>query len=285
LHRVFDTLCLRSEAGIAHLTFNNPPVNLIDMRMMRDLDAATRLIESDSEIRVLVVESAIPDYFLARIDLALLDIVKQQTERLTEPGLYQGILERFRTMPKATIGKIKGRARGAGSELALALDMRFAAESAVLGQPEIAFGFPPGGGAVTRLRRMTGRGRALEILLSGDDYSATEAATYGWVNRAIPDEQLDDFVETLARRISRYSIDAIGTLKEAFVGAEDASTVDGLLNEWFLFGRALRTPEAGRRLQRFARIEAPVENLDKDLPSVFDLLSASRPAGASEADA
>lgn len=119
-------------------------------------------------------------------------------------------------LPVVTIAKLRGRARGAGNELALACDMRFAArENAVMGQPEIGFGVPPGAGGVQHLGRLLGRGRAMEVILSAADFDADEAERYGWVNRALPDAELDAFVARLARRIASFPADAVRSAKQA----------------------------------------------------------------------
>src|ERR1700716_2220312 len=118
-------------------------------------------------------------------------------------------------LPVVTIAKLRGRARGAGSELALACDMRFAArENAVLGQPEIGFGAPPGAGGVQHLGRLLGRGRAMEVILGAGDFDADVAERYGWVNRALPDAELDAFVARLARRIASFPVDAVRSTKQ-----------------------------------------------------------------------
>jgi enoyl-CoA hydratase/carnithine racemase len=122
-------------------------------------------------------------------------------------------------LPVVTIAKLRGRARGAGSELALACDMRFAArENAVLGQPEIGFGAPPGAGGVQHLARLLGRGRAMEVILGAADIDAEVAERYGWVNRALPDAELDGFVARLARRIASFPAEAVRSTKQVLNG-------------------------------------------------------------------
>ena len=143
-------------------------------------------------------------------------------------------------LPVVTIAKIRGRARGAGSELALACDMRFAArENAVIGQPEIGFGASPGAGGVQHLARLLGRGRAMEVILGADDLDADEAERYGWINRALPDGELDAFVARLARRIASFPAEAVRSTKR-------------VLNELTLPGADALRADA-RRFQQLVR--------------------------------
>jgi enoyl-CoA hydratase/carnithine racemase len=269
----FNTMNVRVQKGVAWITIDHPPINLVTFEMVGELDEVSRAVGANEDVRAVVLESANPDFFLAHFDIAGLEVAKAVTEKPAEPTAFNALIERFRTMPKATIAKLRGRARGAGSEILLGFDMRFAAPDAILGQPEIMLGFPPGGGAVTRLRRLTGRGRALEIMLSGQDYPAPVAAQYGWVNRVVADDELDDFVRLLAERIATYPPDGIGILKEAFTTIEETTTVDGLCEESRYFGRGLRTPEAERRSQRFVELGGQTEAVELDLAGIFEELA------------
>jgi enoyl-CoA hydratase/carnithine racemase len=265
-----ETMSLQFAGGVAWITIDHPPINLITFQMVAELDAISRAVEEDENVRVVVLQSANPDFFLAHFDIAGLEVVKALREKPAEPTAFNALIERFRTMPKATIAKLRGRARGAGSEVALGLDMRFASNDAILGQPEIMLGFPPGGGAVTRLRRLTGRGRALEVMLSGQDYPAPLAEQYGWINRALPDDELDDFVASLAKRIATYSPHGIRIVKDAFTTIEETSTVDGLCEESLQMGRGLRTPEAERRSQRFVELGGQTEAVELELAGIYE---------------
>jgi enoyl-CoA hydratase/carnithine racemase len=140
--------------------------------------------------------------------------------------------ERFRNMPKVTIAKVEGRARGGGSEIALAMDMCFAAiGSAIFGQPEVAVGLVPGGGSTQRLPRLIGRGRALEVLLSGDDISADLADRYGYITRALPADTLTPYVEKLAHRIASFPAHTVAHIKAAVDAGAFSSMAEGLLME------------------------------------------------------
>jgi enoyl-CoA hydratase/carnithine racemase len=155
---------------------------------------------------------------VAHIDLTKVAEYTAEAAKAGGPDdAFLGMLwHRISELPVVTIAKIRGRARGAGSELALACDMRFAArENAVLGQPEVGFGVLPGAGGVQHLGRLLGRGRAMEAILGAADFDADEAERYGWINRAMPDAELDQFVDRLARRIASFPVEGVRTTKQA----------------------------------------------------------------------
>lgn len=246
--------CLRVaiDQGVATVTIDHPPLNLLDLALIRELDAVGRTLADDQAVRVVVLESANPDFFIAHADVTLIQLMPTTPPPPpAELGLFHAMVDRFRTMPKATIGVIEGIARGGGSELLLSLDMRFAALGrAVLAQPEVALGIIPGGSGTQRLPRLVGRGRALEIILGCDDVPADLAERWGYVNRALPPEELRPFVERLAARIASFPAAAIALAKEA-VNAADTSIVAGLLAEADCFNRSLADPESQERMRRF----------------------------------
>lgn len=248
----YETLRVRRDGGVAWLTIDHPPINLFDAALMRDLMQAGARLEADGAVRVVVLDSADPDFFIAHADVALIQTLPAEPPpKPTELGFFHALVDRFRTMPKATIGVLEGIARGGGSELLLSLDMRFGALGrAVLAQPEVALGIIPGGSGTQRLPRLVGRARALEIILGCEDFSADLAERYGWLNRALPPAELRPFVERLARRIASFPAEAIALAKEAVQAAEQP-TIDGLLDEADCFNRALATPAARERMARF----------------------------------
>jgi enoyl-CoA hydratase/carnithine racemase len=206
----------RSDEGVLTVVIDAPPMNLIGPELVRDLVTLLSELESDEDIRVMVLESADPKYFVPHVDLTKVAEYTAEAAKAGGPDdASLGMLwHKLSELPVVTIAKLRGRARGAGSELALACDMRFAArENAVLGQPEIGFGAPPGAGGVQHLGRLLGRGRAMEVILGAGDFDADVAERYGWVNRALPDAELDAFVARLARRIASFPVDAVQSTK------------------------------------------------------------------------
>jgi enoyl-CoA hydratase/carnithine racemase len=248
---VYQTLRMTIDGGVAFVTVDNPPINLLDVNMFDDLDRLGIALQEDDSVRVAVFQSANAEFFIAHADLTML----QTLPRLREPKghqitRHQAIVERFRTMSKVTIGKVEGIARGGGSELLLALDMRFAAlDKAIFGQPEVALGFPPGCGGTQRLPRLLGRGRALEAILGCGDYPADLAERYGWINRALPSSQLGPFVEQLAYRIASFPPEAVAAAKAA-VSASESPMYEGLCEERHRFNWAFAADAAGHRVQQ-----------------------------------
>lgn len=199
-------------------TFDHPPVNVIGPPAIVELDALVLRLETDPQVRVVVFDSANPEFFLAHYDM----FVDKAVTMAMKPGRtgmhpWLDVLTRLSRVPVATIACIQGRARGAGSEFALACDMRFASrEKAVLGQFEVGVGAVPGGGPMARLPGLIGRGRALEVVLGADDFDGELAERYGYVNRALPDDELLPFVDAFARRLAGFEKAAIAETK-AFV--------------------------------------------------------------------
>jgi enoyl-CoA hydratase/carnithine racemase len=222
----------RFDSGIAFASIDHPPINLLDEVLSTEFDRLGRELEADDSVRVVVLQSALPDFFIAHSGLGRVGAAPKKTSRTRSFRLTQMIGERFRNMPKVTIAKIEGRARGGGNEIALAVDMCFAAiGKAIFGQPEVAVGLVPGGGSTQRLPRVVGRARALELLLGCDDFSAEMAERYGFVNRALPAEDLAPFVERLARRIASFPAHTIAHVKTAVDQGGFGSLAEGLLVE------------------------------------------------------
>lgn len=196
------------------VTFDNPPVNVIGPAMMSDLKTLLTELESNDTVNVVVFDSADPDFYLAHYDLAADPAVAEALPSATGYAAWVDITVRISKLAAVTISAIRGIARGAGSEFALATDMRFASlEKAVLGQMEVGFAAVAGGGAGGRLPALVGRGRAFEILLGGNDYNGALAEKYGYVNRAVPDADFEAFVNDYATRVSGWNHQALGEIK------------------------------------------------------------------------
>lgn len=193
--------------GYWRVTLSNPPINTIDDLMYDELYDLVAEIEAESSLKVVTFESANPDFFIAHYG------VGKSTSRFGKPR-WIDVAIRLAKSSAISIAVIRGRARGGGSEFTLACDLRFASrEKAVFGQPEVGFGLIPGGGALERLPLLVGRSRAIEIVLGADDFNAEMAERYGWINRAIPDAELDGFVANFVRRVLSFDPQALSTAK------------------------------------------------------------------------
>src|ERR1700746_1541353 len=231
------------------VVFDYPPFNVMDGNMFQSLQDLLSRMDANQTLRVLVFESASPDFYLAHFDLTgKLGNVMSGVGPTSLPVLLDTFV-RLTKSPVVSIAKIRGCVRGASSEFVLACDMRFASrENTRLGQPEVAVGLHPGGGGAERLPHLVGRGRALEIVLSGNDFDGDTAERYGYVNRALPDAELDGFVNALARRIASFDRSAIASAK-TLVNRVSLPSADRLLDALNSFETALMWPEAQQRIQ------------------------------------
>jgi enoyl-CoA hydratase/carnithine racemase len=188
------------------VTIDHPPLNIFGPEMLPQVGAIITAIETDAQVKVVVFDSAVEGFFLIHLDfLAKLDDLAHLPPGPTGLHPWPEMMVRLSRAPVVSIASIRGRATGMGSELALACDMRFASrEKAILSQFEVGAGLVPGGGPMARLSRLMGRGRALEVILSADDVSGDLAERYGYVNRSLPDTDLDAFVDALATRIASF---------------------------------------------------------------------------------
>ncbi|MFM0341427.1 enoyl-CoA hydratase/isomerase family protein [Paraburkholderia fungorum] len=196
------------------VVIENPPINLYDPEMFAELRVLMDRIEADQELKVIVFESANPDYFVAHYDLVRGEVIPE-VNGAAEFSAWPNFVTRLAQSPVVSIAMVRGRARGHGSELALACDMRFASrEKAVFAQVEVGVAVVPGGGATEWLAALAGRSRALEIIMGADDFDADTAEKYGWVNRSIPDAELDTFVDNYARRVASFDKRALELAKK-----------------------------------------------------------------------
>lgn len=249
----FKFLKVRIDKGVAFVTIDNPPMNLLNMELIREFSRLQRKIAKDDEVRVVVFDSADPDFFIAHYDVSQLVILPDEPPPKMDVliGLHP-VCEAFRTMPKVSIAKLEGIARGGGSEFVLALDMRFGAiGKAIISQPEIILGIIPGGGGTQRLPRLIGRSRAMEAILGGIDFPAELAEKYGYINRAFPPDELTPYVEDLAYRIASFPAESLAIAKQAVLTALEQPIVEGLLEESYLFLQACALPVAKERMNWF----------------------------------
>lgn len=253
----YEFLAVEIEGRLATVTINNPPINLITMPLAGELASLSEELKADEAITVVVMKSANPDFFLAHFDVAaILEFpTDNDAERDMELSWYHQMCERYRTMNKVTIAQIEGRVGGGGSELVSSFDMRFGVQNkTVVCQMEVPLGILPGGTGTQRLPRLVGRGRAMEIVLGGDDLDAETAERWGYLNRIYPATQIDAAVGKLARRIASFPPEAVRLAKESVNGADQASLEDGLRDESYLFQRLVRTESAQRNMRKFLEI-------------------------------
>ena len=243
-----DTLAVRKEGPVLFAAIAAPPMNLLGPELVRDLVALIQDAEADDTVQVLVFTSADPDYFISHVDLNRIAEYRAEAAKLTGEASIALLFHHLSASRLVTIAQIEGRVRAAGSEFVLACDMRFAArESAIFSQFEPAFGLLPGGGAAQHLARLMGRARALEVMLSAQDYDAELAERYGWVNRAVAADELDDFVRSLAHRIAGFPATGHIAVKER-VNAIALAPAEDFRRDSDLFGQAVRTPEVQSRI-------------------------------------
>jgi len=241
-----------STQSLWRVTFNNPPINLIDSVMIEELRELFAEVETNTGPIVLVFDSADPDYFLAHYDVtpSNLSLVNALPQGPTGFHPWVDIVVRLAKLPAVTISAIRGRARGAGSEFALATDIRFASrEHAVLGQIEVGFGAVPGAGPTSWLPPLVGRGRAFEILLGGEDFNGELAELYGYVNRAVPDNEFEDFVSRFARRLSTFDRQGVADIKH-FINKVSLPADEEFPLQMNAFGQAVSRPTMQGRARK-----------------------------------
>src|SRR3954449_4166841 len=232
------------------VTFDHPPLNIFGPETIPQLNEIITAIETDEQVKVVVFDSAVEGFFLTHYDFFA--PLEESTRIPAGPTGLQALpdmLARLSRAPVASIASIRGRATGVGSELALASDMRFASrEKAILSQWEVGAGLVPGGGPMARLPRLIGRGRALEVLLGADDIGGDLAERYGYVNRSLPDAELDGFVEALAMRIASFDKEAIAETKRLVDVASLPADLE-IRPEWDAFLASLSRPASQSRIK------------------------------------
>jgi enoyl-CoA hydratase/carnithine racemase len=240
---VFETLSVRREAAVLFIEISAPPMNLEGPELVRDLVSLIQQAEADETVQVLVFKSADPDYFIAHVDVTRIKENRAAASKLNGDESIGQLYRHLSASRMVSIAQIEGRVRGVGSEFILACDMRFAArETAIFGQFELSFGVIPGAGGAQHLTRLMGRGRALEVMLSAQDYDADLAERYGWIYRALPADEIDGFVRSLALRIAAFPAMGHAVVKQR-VNAIALPSVEDIRRDSDLFLEGTRTNE------------------------------------------
>ncbi|CAI1033623.1 Carnitinyl-CoA dehydratase [Serratia grimesii] len=268
----FGRLSISHHGGVSTVTIDNPPVNVLDVPLMSEISRFLLFVRDEPDVKVLIFQSANPDFFIAHVDMTLIDEPHAFDElaRNAPEGLnpFQAFGELLRSQPQVTIVKLAGLARGGGAEFVAAADMAFAAEGrAGLAQCEALMGITPGGGATQYLSSRMTRGRALEVILGADLIDAVTAERYGWINRALPAAELDDFVNRLAHNIAALPEGVIAAAKQAMPAPELHEGFQREHDAWVgLFARpaaesrirgglkaGAQTPDGERNLEKLLR--------------------------------
>ena len=249
-YKNFQTFTAEQNGGILTVDINFGPVNVQGQEMLADLSSLCLRLERDRSVKVVVFQSSNPGYWVCHYDTNLLRDMSQEAVPRNEVKLLdlQSVLERLSNVPQATIAKIEGFARGGGHEMALALDMRFAARGkAKFMQMEVGMGILPCGGGASRMARQAGLGKALEIILGARDWDADEAEKFGTINKALDADEIGAYVDALAERISKFPAESIEACKRAVYASIDLPIAEALKEEAYqLFQATSKTPAIKR---------------------------------------
>ena len=270
-HDNYSALRVSRDAGIARITLDNPPVNVLGVVLMTELRDLLTALRDDESTRVIVFDSANPEFFIAHVDMTL----GEQTDGLRELAMsapegvnvFQAVGELLRHQPQVTIVKVAGIARGGGAEFVAAADTAFAAIGrAGIGQIEALMGIVPGGGGTQYLANRIGRNRALEVVLGVDLYNAEMAERYGWINRALPADELDGFVDRIARNIAALPEGVVEAAKRA-IAPEDLT--EGLQREHDAWASQIGRPAAERLIRGGLAQGAQTRDGERELESLL----------------
>ncbi|MDT8912653.1 enoyl-CoA hydratase/isomerase family protein [Amycolatopsis sp. PS_44_ISF1] len=267
----YTTLRVRREDGLVRVTLDHPPVNVLDVALMSDLRHLLTALREDHEARVIVFASADPDFFVAHVDMSLVD-TPDAFDGLAAGApegvnVFQALGELLRHQPQVTIVKLAGLARGGGAEFVTAADLAFAAIGrAGIGQVEALMGIVPGGGGTQYLADRIGRNRALEVVLGARLYDAETAERYGWVNRAVPADRLDEFVDRLARDIAALPEGVVAAAKQALPPRD---LTPGLRREHEAWAAQFARPAAERLIRAGLAHGAQTREGERDLEGLL----------------
>lgn len=240
--------------GVAVVLIDNPPINLMTSTLFRSLAKVSVQLSEDDAVRVVVLRSANPEFFIAHFDVeAILDFpVDGEAVVEDELGGFDRMCETYRTMDKVTIAELRGRVGGGGAELSAACDMRFGdSETFMWNQMEVPLGILPGGGGTQRIPRLIGIGRAMEVVLGADDIDAETAERWGFLNRSVRGSMLSAHVDQLAKRIASFPPAAVREAKRSVRASVDRSLEDGLKYESYLFQVLLRDADAQLAMRQY----------------------------------
>ena len=269
----FKLFKVKVDRGVAFVTIDNPPMNLLNMQMIMEFAMLANTIKDDDNVRVIVFDSADPDFFIAHFDVQGLVVMPDEAAPKKESieGTVHMINETYRAMPKISIAKVEGVVRGGGFEFIQSFDMIFGEKGkAVFAQPEIGVVIIPGGGGTIRIPREIGRRRAMEIVVGGHDFPAEIAELYGLINRALPPDKLTLYVENLAYRIASFPAESIAIAKKSVLAGVDLPLEEALLEEQYLFGHSVALPTSKARMNMFLSVEGQSREMEANTNTLLD---------------
>ena len=258
--------------GVATVLIDNPPINLMTSDLFRSLAKVSVDLSKDDEVRVVVLRSANPEFFIAHFDVAAILEFPVNGEAVEEPELggFDRMCEAYRTMDKVTIAELRGRVGGGGAELSSACDMRFGdLETFQWNQMEVPLGILPGGGGTQRIPRLIGIGRAMEVVLGADDVDAETAERWGFLNRAMSGDSLSAYVDALATRIASFPPAAVREAKRAVNASVERSLDEGLKYESYLFQVLLRDVDAQPSMRQYLDAGGQTRDVELRIGSVM----------------
>ena len=258
--------------GVATVLIDNPPINLMTSGLFRSLAKVSVDLSNDDDVRVVVLRSANPEFFIAHFDVAAILEFPTDGEAVEEPELggFDRMCEAYRTMDKVTIAELRGRVGGGGAELSSACDMRFGdLETFQWNQMEVPLGILPGGGGTQRIPRLIGTGRAMEVVLGADDVDAETAERWGFLNRAMSGDSLSAYVDALATRIASFPPAAVREAKRAVNASVERSLDEGLKYESYLFQVLLRDVDAQPSMRQYLDAGGQTRDVELRIGSVM----------------
>ena len=269
----FKLFKIRIDRGVLFATIDNPPMNLLNLQMIMEFGMLATTVRNDDNVRVIVFDSADPDFFIAHFDVQGLVVMPDEAapKKASIEGTVHALNEAYRTMPKISIAKVEGVVRGGGFEFIQSFDMIFGEKGkAVFAQPEIGIGIIPGGGGTIRIPREIGRRRAMEVVVGGHDFPAEVAELYGLINRALPPEKLTFYVENLAYRIASFPTESIAIAKQSVLAGVDLPLEEALLEEQYLFGKTVALPTSKARMNMFLNSEGQSREVEANRNTLLE---------------